>query len=186
MHILRILTRRHEFRARVSREACDLLTWMGEAAYGEARQRMREARRRGDRQGQQLWSAVAIEIADRIGHEIGRKGAARWPDPPPRPDSRRREIADRLIEISRGIGALSAGRADATTVHNIGAAARQILDFVGRTPALEQAAADVIVACEAIVIAPTESELARGVYPPAVEDAGRALQRLRALVLPTS
>lgn len=178
------LLRRRERRERVAREANDLLTFLSDHAYYEARGRARAARDRGDHDGYRLWSRVAVEIARRTGHEIGKKGAAKWPDPPPRPDPKRREIADRLVEISRGIGVLSNGRADPTTLHNIGVAARQVLDFTGRTEALERAVDEVIAACAEVEIAPTEDSLARGVYPPAVEEAGRALQRLRALVLP--
>lgn len=142
-----------------------------------------EARGRNDREGERLWSRVAVEIASRTGHEIGKRGASAWQAPPPKVDPNRREIADRLVEISRGIAALSDGRADPTTLHNIGVAARQILDFTGRTPAIEEAVADVVAASEAVVIAPTEAELARGVYPPAVRGAEQALQRLKGLAL---
>ena len=179
-----LLRRRRERRERVAHEAKTLLTFLGEPAYWEARQRAREARGRGDQDGYVFWSKVAVEIADRTGHEIGRKGAAKWPEPPPRPDPKRREIADRLVEISRGIGALSQGRAEPTALHNIGVAARQVLDFTGRAPALEVAVEEVMAACAAVQLAPTEDNLAQGVYPPAVEAASRALQRLRGLALP--
>ena len=178
------LRRRRERRERVAHEARTVLTFQGELAYWEARQRAREARGRSDQDGYAFWSKVAVEIADRTGHEIGKKGAAKWPEPPPRPDPKRREIADRLVEISRGIGALSNGRAQPTTLHNIGVAARQVLDFTGRTEALECAVEEVIAACAEVEIAPTEDVLAQGVYPPAVEAASRALQRLRGLALP--
>lgn len=181
---LDLFKRRREFRARVESEAGDLMRWLGDGAYGEARNRAREARRRGDQGEYVLWCKVAVEIAGRIGYEIGVKGADRYPPPPPRPDPKRREIADRLVEIGRGMTALSAGRAEPTTVHNIGVAARQILDFTGRSPALEAAVADVIAACEAVTLPPTREALHAGVYPPAVEAAGKALQRLRGLVLP--
>ena len=38
-------------------------------------------------------------------------------------------------------------------------------------------------ASEAIVIARAEDDLARGVYPPAVEEAGTALQTFKGMVL---
>ena len=189
------LQRRRDFRARIDREAGELRTWLGQHAYTEARSRMREARGRGDRPDERLWAKVAVEIARREGIEIGKQGAAKWPDDeritrgeiappsPPKGYPNRREIADRLVEISRGIADLSAGRADATTLHNIGAEARQILDFTGRTPDLEQAVGELIAACEGVVIAPTVEDLARGVYPSAVEAASCALQRLKGLAL---
>ena len=179
-----LLQRRRAFRARVQREAADLAIFLGEHAYAEARQRSREARGRGDREARRLWSKVAVEIARQTGHEIGKQGGAKWDEARPRIDTRRREIADRLVEISRGIAALSAGRGDATTLHNIGVAARQVLDLAGATPALVLAADDVIAACEAIILAPTEAELSAGLYPSAVEEASRALQRLWAAALP--
>jgi hypothetical protein len=175
------LARRREFRARVEREATDLMLWMGDGAYGAARQRMWEARGRKDRDGERLWAKVAVNIARQTGHEIG---ADRWPEPPPRVHPNRREIADRLVDIARGIADLSHGRGDAATLHNIGVSARQILDFAGRMPALVLAADDVIAACEEIALASTKEALHGGVYPPAAEEAGRALQRFRALVLP--
>ncbi len=178
------LPRRRERRERVAHEARILLTFLGEPAYWEARQRAREARGRGEQDGYVFWSKVAVEIADRTGHEIGKEGAARWPEPPPRPDSKRREIADRLVEISRGIGVLSNGQAEPTTLHNIGVAARQVLDFTGRAPPLEVAVEEVITACAAVQLASTGDALAQGVYPPAVEAASRAVQRLRGLALP--
>lgn len=177
------LRRRREFRARVAREASDLITFLGDYAYHEARQRMREARGRGASAEMKIWSKVAVEIAGRTGYEIGKKGAAKWPDPPPRPDPKRREIADRIVAISQGIGALSAGRADARTLHNIGVAACQILEFSGRAPVIVMAVDEVIAACVAIVPEQTQGALHAGVYPAAAAEAGRALERLKAITM---
>lgn len=84
-HMFRwLLTQRREFRARVEREASELLSSPDAHAYNEARWRMRAARSRGDRGDARLWAKVAVEVADRTGHEIGVKGADRYPPPPPR------------------------------------------------------------------------------------------------------
>lgn len=50
-------------------------------------------------------------------------------------------------------------------------------------PALEQAIRELIAAFEGVVIAPTEDDIAGGVFPPAAELASAALQRLQALAL---
>jgi hypothetical protein len=180
--LLRFLARRRDFRARVEREATDLMLWMGDGAYAAARQRMREARGRRDRDGERLWAKVAVHIARKTGHKIG---ADRWPEPTRRVHPNRREIADRLVDIAHGIVDLSHGRNDAATLHNIGVSVRQILDFTGRMPALVLAADDVIAACEEIALESVQEALRAGVYPPAAEVAGRALQRFRGLVLAT-
>lgn len=177
------LRRRQQFHECVRKEAGDLQTFMGDFAYAEARNRARTARAKGDRAADMLWTKVAAEIADQIGLEVGIKGADRYPPPPPRVDPKRREIADRIVEIARGLAALSTGGAEATTLHNIGVAARQILDFAGRTPALEEAVADVIEACEHVTLPRTQEALHAGVYPPAVEEATRALRKLQRLSL---
>ncbi|WP_166652294.1 hypothetical protein [Enterovirga rhinocerotis] len=162
------------------------MNWTGEMAYAAARRRAREARGRRDHADARLWAKVAVEIARRTGQDIGINGADRYPDPgrrPKEPTRSRREIADRLVDISRGIAALSAGRGDETTLHNIGVAARQIVGLGGSTTALALAADDVIAACEVIPEAPTVEQLASGLYPLMVDEASRALQRLKTLSL---
>ncbi|TDR89539.1 hypothetical protein [Enterovirga rhinocerotis] len=185
--IAAFFARRREFRERVAREATDLMNWMGEMAYAGARQRAREARGRQDDADARLWAKVAVEIARRTGQDIGIKGADRYPDPGPRPKEptrNRREIAERLVDISRGIAALSAGRGDVATLHNIDVAARQVLDFTGRTYAIEKAVLDVIGACQRVQAYPTIDDLLNGRYPPVVDEAALALQKLRRLALP--
>lgn len=181
--IREFLERRQQFRERVRKEAGDLQAFMGDFAYAEARNRARTARGKGDRSGDMLWTKVAAEIAHQIGLEVGVKGADRYPPPPPRNDPKRREITERLVEIAQGLAALTAGRAESTTLHNIGVAARQILDFTGRTPELEQAVNEVVAACEHVTLPATREALHPGVNPPAVEEAWRELRRLSSLAL---
>ena len=65
-------------RAAIARAAGELMTFLGDMAYDEARTRARACRRRDDRRGDRHWSKVAVEIAKRTGREIGVKVADRY------------------------------------------------------------------------------------------------------------
>ena len=77
----RFLQARREARDRVQRDAKDLLTFMGEPAYFEARERARSARKKADRTEDRHWGRVAVEIARRTDHRIGEKAADRYERP---------------------------------------------------------------------------------------------------------
>lgn len=184
MSLLSFLDRRRERRVRLDRDASDLVTFLGDLAYSEARERARSCRVKGDRAGNRNWSRVAVEIARRTRYEIGETGADRYEqtaraeeDPLPY----RREIADGLTEIAAGIADLERGRSNAMTLHNMGAAALRLSDLSGSVKAREEARA-LCRACEDLAATPVEnaSALGQGVYAASVETAGQALQRFRA------
>lgn len=81
------LQRRCELRERIRKEATDLITFLGDHAYGEARGRARAARKVGSRRLYGYYSKVAVEIAARTGRDVGVTGADRYPVPRPRPRS---------------------------------------------------------------------------------------------------
>lgn len=177
------LARRREFRASVQREASDLVTFLSEYAYPEARHRMWEARARRDRSGNKLWSKVAVEIAGQHGHQSHGADPRTRLDRPTQLDPKRREISDRLVQIARGLGDLSAGQGDATTLHYVSVAARQLHRFAGRTPALVLAAEQMIGACRELLPEYTRGGIRRAIDPATLEEAKRLLHRLRMLAL---
>ena len=73
-----LLPRRCDRRERIAREADQLLLFLGDMAYGEARSRARSCRSNGNLAGFRLWSKVAVAIARRTVHEIGVKAADRY------------------------------------------------------------------------------------------------------------
>ncbi len=81
MILRRWLQRRREARARVERDATDLLTFLGHFGYPEGRSRARACRKKGDRTGGRHWGRVAVEIARRTGVRIGEKVADRYAAP---------------------------------------------------------------------------------------------------------
>lgn len=74
----KLVDNRRSRRARIERETTLLITFLGEMAYNEARYRARACRTRADRDGERLWSRVAVTIARRTGYEIGVKAADRY------------------------------------------------------------------------------------------------------------
>ena len=82
------LAARRERRARIDKDASDLLTFLGDMAYPEARNRARECRAKRDGAGDRHWSKVAVEITRRTGHVIARS--------PPTATKQRRSSPPRL------------------------------------------------------------------------------------------
>lgn len=70
--------RRAAQRAEIERQADELMLFLGDMAYAEARERARACRARGDRPGDRHWGQAAVLIAKRTGHEIGVKAADRY------------------------------------------------------------------------------------------------------------
>lgn len=187
MPLRALLTNLRKRRTRGQGGASDLLTFLGEYAYYEARERARTCRSKRDRAGDRHWSRVAVEIAGREGRVIGETVADRYeaerarPAPPP---STRREAARALTDIAQSIADMARGRADATTLHNVGVWVRQAIAMGGRTPDVVLAGDRVIAACEDLATgtAPCSAGLSAGSYPQTSELAGTALQGLRAAI----
>ncbi len=178
-----------EARERVERDARDLLTWMGDPAYYEARERARACRAKGDRAGDRHWGKVAVEIARRTGHVIG-EAAARYVEDAEiaeaeQPVPNRRAIIAELIEIAEAIRDLSHGERGPTSLHNVDAAVYRLVGFA-QAPLAEVAGRELRTALADLARARSESvsSLEAGIYPPQAERAGKALQRLREIVLP--
>jgi hypothetical protein len=87
--ISRLLDQRRERRTSVIREAEQLLLFLGDMAYDEARNRARSCRRREDHAGARQWSAVAVEIARRTGRRTGFTTADRYEETRRGPEPRR-------------------------------------------------------------------------------------------------
>jgi hypothetical protein len=90
----RFVAARRERQARIDRDATDLLTFLGDMAYGEARTRARTARANRDTAGDKHWSRVAVVIADRTGHVIGKKATDRY-------EATRAALPSRLCPVVR-------------------------------------------------------------------------------------
>ena len=175
---------RHE---RVRRDAHDLLTFMGGGAYAEARTRAREHRAKRDGKGDRHWGRVAVEIARSTGYVIGEKAADRYAEMvPAEQNPNRRAIISELIEISEAIRDLSLGKAGATALHNAEAAVHRLV-ALEQSDQAELAGRELRKALNDLGTSQAESGVALrdGIYPPLAEAAGKALERLRWIVLPT-
>ena len=183
----RWLQARHHRHERLLRDAHDLLTFMGDGAYAEARTRAREHRAKGDGKGDRHWGRVAVEIARSTGYVIGEKTAHRYAETVPagQRNPNRRAIISELIEISEAIRDLSLGKADATALHNAEAAVHRLV-ALERSSEAEVAGRELRQALIDLATAEAESEVALrdGIYPPDAEAAGKALERLRWIALP--
>jgi len=183
----RWLQARHDRREHVSRDARDLLTFLGDGAYGEARTRAREHRAKGDSKGDRHWGKVAVEIARSTGYVIGEKVADCYAQTPGTETNQfyRRAVIAELVEISEAIRDMSRGVSDATTLHNAEAAVHRLVGF-GKSPSAVAVGRELRAALSDLASARTESarSLAQGEYPPAADSAGKVLARLRDIVLP--
>lgn len=183
------LQHRREVRARVQRDADDLLTFLGDAGYPEARDRARGCRAKHDRAGNRHWTRVAVEIAWRTGIEVGETVADRYAGAavePPRPDNNRRLIASNLADLSAALADIARAREDETTLHNVAARVHQTVQVAGATPELQRAGQAVIQAFGAVLARQetVRASLEAGVFPPLIDVAATTLQRLRKLAFP--
>jgi hypothetical protein len=180
--LLRWIRARRERRNRIEREAADLETFLGAAAYDEARSRARESRKAGDHVGDVLWSRAAVQIAGRAGIVIGQCAHDRYEDAwlPPDPTTRHLRA---LADAAQAIAAIARGESDATTLHNACARIRQVMDQVG-TLAARRAGDEACRAMMALGTAGADSGLALqvGRYPERADEAARALSRLMRIV----
>lgn len=187
MPIVRFLAARREARARIQRDAGDLILWLGEGAYAEARSRGRECRGRADQAGYRHWSGVAVEIARRTDYPIGERVADRYAAEregrtrPARPVAPKREIVDGLVDIATAIADLSHARADATRLHNARARVLIIVEMAGSSPELVEAGRALCRALDDLDADETGclAALVCGAYPERALAAGKALQRLK-------
>lgn len=186
MSLRALLTNLRARRKRVQGDASDLLTFLGEYAYYEARERARTCRSKRDRAGDRHWSRVAVEIAGREGRVIGETVADGYEAERARPalPSTRREAARALTDLAQNITDMARGRADATTLHNVGVWVRQAITIGGSTPEVVLAGDAVIAACEDLAAGTSQcsAALSAGSYPQKAELAGTALQGLRAAI----
>lgn len=185
----RFLEKRRERRRAIEREAGHLLTFLGDMAYGEARSRARACRGKHDRDVDRFWSKVAVEIARRTGREIGVKVTdryeadrhERWSKRP----SVEPQIANYTVEIGRGLARIAKGEHEATELHNIGAAVRNAAGLVPSDWEVDTAA-DALLASAACLFedrAAAHECVRHGIYPPALQTAGQALERYRAALV---
>ena len=142
-----------ENRKRVQREADTLITFLGEMAYDEARDRARACRAKGDDAGDRLWSKVAITIARRTGREIGVKIADRDQRPIPRA-TLVTLLARNVQAIHHAMARIARGQGDDADLHNVRVYVLHSLDLVNPSPAA-QAAGDEV--CRAAAAKPARS-----------------------------
>lgn len=186
MKLLRLLLRWRSARnAAVEREAVQLMTFLGEGAYIEARTRARACRTKGDREGDRLWSQVAVTIAKRTGYQIGLKAADRYErDESPRERERARrlhEVATRTTAILSALPDIVRARDVETALHNVSAHVRNSLDLAPEDTRVAAAGAEVRRAAERMAADAQRSAdlIKEGRYPPTLEAAGHAVERLR-------
>ena len=182
--LLRWLRSRRERRAQVERDAAALLNAMGDAAYVEARDRARLHRAMGDKGGDCHWGRVACEIADITGREVGVTSADRFLQDRPEPAlPNRKAIIDELVTISEAIRDLSHGKVGGTALHNAEAAVHRLVALAG--PRAEAGGFQLRRALSDLARHPESSAAAigAGIYPPLAESAGKALERLKGVVL---
>lgn len=185
MDLLRFIRRWRSRKAAVEHEAVRLMTFLGDMAYWEARTRARACRTKGDREGDRLWSRVAVTIAKRSGYEIGLKAADRYEqDASPRERERARrlhEIATRTTAILSVLAEIARDREVEAGVHNVGAHVRNALDLAPPNTAVAAAGAEVCLAAARLADEARQSAdlIADGSYAPALEDAARAVEKLR-------
>lgn len=179
------LARWRERRERVEREAANLLMFLGDIAYDEARGRARTCRSKRDGEGNRFWSRVAVAIAKRAGREIGVKAADRYEEEATREGRaealRRREIAEHTRAILAALAEIARVRNTETELHNIGAHVRNAEALVSNNAAITSAGTEVVrTAAQLAAAAERSGSLVRqGVYPPELDAAGRAVERWR-------
>ena len=179
MWICRLLQSRRERRERIERDAGALLTFLGDMAYPEARNRARACRGMGDRAGDRFWSRVAVSIAKRTGREIGVKAADRYErEIPAQPAP---EIQRAVPALNRALASIARGQHFETELHNLRAHVFQVLALVPDSRKTLIAADELVLAATALASARegVRSCLDRSQYPPELEAAGAALERFR-------
>lgn len=126
--LTRWLQARHDRHERALCDARDLLTFMGDGAYGEARTRARKHRVTGDGAGDRHWGRVAVQIARKTGYVIGATAADRYAETAEadRRMPNRRAIIAELVEISEAIRDMAQVASAATALHNAEAAIHRL------------------------------------------------------------
>lgn len=189
MRLLWQLDRWREQRERVEREATLLITFLGDMAYTAARDRARACRVNADGEGERLWSRVAVAIARRTGHEIGVKVADRYEEHARREGRaqarHRHEVAVSTRAVLSALAAIARGTNIETELHNVLAHVRNAEALVAADAAVLAAGADVCRAAAQLADAIHRSGelILKGLYPPDLEVAGRAVERWRVALL---
>lgn len=185
MGLLQLLSCRRSAGEAIEREATQLIMFLGDMAYDEARSRARACRDKGDRSGARLWSQVAVTIAKRTGYEIGLKAADRYErDRRLEGSARARrtpDIAANTSPILSTLAAIARGRNVETGLHNVSACVRNAVGLAKQNAAVSAAAEEVCRAAARLAAGENEAanQIESGIYPPALEDAAKAVERLR-------
>lgn len=163
------------------------MTFLGDMAYNEARTRARACRHRDDRRGDRHWSKVAVEIARRDGREIGVKAADRYERDNHSVLRRRHihEVASRTNAILAVLADIARDQGTEVSVQNVRAHVRNAVEFAKNDAEVARTGDEVCrVAVQLAVEAPHSAELIeQGVYPPALHDATKAVERFRATLV---
>lgn len=187
MNLVRFLVEWRLRREAIARAAAELITFLGDMAYDEARSRARACRHRDDRQGDRHWSKVAVEIAKRTGREVGVKAADRYErDNRPAPRlGHVHEVATRTNAIVAALADIARDRGTEISLQNVRAHVRNAVDLRHVDPEVARAGDEVCrLAAQLMNEAPRSAELIRqGVYPPALDDATQAVERFRATLV---
>ena len=175
---------RSAHRKRVERETDTLITFLGEMAYDEARDRARVCRNKGDDAGDRLWSKVAVTIAKRTGREIGVKIEDRIERPRPRA-TLVTSLARNVQAIHHAMARIARSDGDDADLHNVRVYVLRSLDLVDPSPAAQAAGDEVCRAAAGLAGDGGEfqASVAQGVYPALLEAAGAAVERFREAVL---
>lgn len=187
MNPVRFLLEWRSRREAIARGAAELMTFLGDMAYDEARTRARACRRRDDRRGDRHWSKVAVEIAKRTGREIGVKVADRYErDSRLAPQVRHvHEVATRTNAILAIIADLARDQSSKVSLQNVRAHVRNAVEFAKNDAEVMWSGDEVCrLAAQLALEAPGSAELIRrGTYPPALHDATCAVERFRAAIV---
>jgi hypothetical protein len=186
------LQSRRERREAIAREAEQLILFLDDMAYDEARTRARSCRTKQDWAGDRFWSQVAVEIARRTGRVIGAKAADRYEADRLAPRVPAPTLEHRLLEftgdINRSLAHIAKGEHSPTELHNIGAAVRNAAELVPANPDVKLAGATLLKAAAELLKHPAEisERIREGTYPPELEAAANALEAYRSALMQTA
>lgn len=187
MNLVRFLGECRSRREAIARGAKELMTFLGEMAYDEARTRARACRHRDDRRGDRHWSKVAVEITRRTGREIGVKAADRY-EQDSRSASRVRnvhEVATRTNVILLVLADIARGNSTAVSLQNVSAHVRNAVEFAKNDPEVARAGDEVRrLAVQLAAEVPRSAGLIQqGAYPLDLHNATQAVEQFGAAML---
>lgn len=187
MNLVRFLLEWRSRREAIARGASELMTFLGDMAYDEARGRARACRHRDDRRGDRHWSKVAVEIAKRTGREIGVKAADRYErDSRSTPQVRHvHEVATRTNAILAILADIAGGKGTEVSLQNVCAHVRNAVEFARKDAEVARTGHEVCrFAAQLAAETPRLAELIQqGAYPLALHDMTCAVERFRAAIV---